>query len=164
MVMKKAFLVLAILVGSAALTFAQPKSIGGRLGNYGIDVSIDVSYENYVFGGADFLEFGLGLDNGFSTSSFHVDGIYNFMILEPDWTPVGHWGFYAGPGASVAVWKNSDDENTVYAGFLGNVGLEYTFNFPLQLSIDFRPRLMFGDGGLRSDGPFTLGIGVRYAF
>ena len=87
MVMKKAFLVLAILVGSAALTFAQPKSIGGRLGNYGIDVS----YENYVFGGADFLEFGLGLDNGFSTSSFHVDGIYNFMILEPDWTPVGHW-------------------------------------------------------------------------
>ena len=97
MVMKKAFLVLAILVGSAALTFAQPKSIGGRLGNYGIDVS----YENYVFGGADFLEFGLGLDNGFSTSSFHVDGIYNFMILEPDWTPVGHWGFYAGPGASV---------------------------------------------------------------
>ena len=130
--MKKAFLVLAILVGSPAVTYAQPKSIGGRLGNYGIDVS----YENYVFGGTDFLEFGLGLDNGFSTSSFHVDGIYN----------------------------NSDDENTVYAGFLGNVGLEYTFNFPLQLSIDFRPRLMFGDGGLRSDGPFTLGIGVRYAF
>lgn len=160
MVMKKAFLVLAILVGSAALTFAQPKSIGGRLGNYGIDVS----YENYVFGGADFLEFGLGLDNGFSTSSFHVDGIYNFMILEPDRTPVGHWGFYAGPGASVAVWKNSDDENTVYAGFLGNVGLEYTFNFPLQLSIDFRPRLMFGDGRVRGDGPFSLGLGVRYAF
>ena len=52
MVMKKAFLVLAILVGSAALTFAQPKSIGGRLGNYGIDVS----YENYVFGGADFRQ------------------------------------------------------------------------------------------------------------
>ena len=115
-------------------------------------------------GGSDFLEFGLGLDNGFSTSAFHVDGIYNFMILEPDWTPVGHWGFYAGPGASVAVWKNSDDENTVYAGFLGNVGLEYTFNFPLQLSIDFRPRLMFGDGRVRGDGPFSLGLGVRYAF
>ena len=130
MVMKKAFLVLAILVGSAALTFAQPKSIGGRLGNYGIDVS----YENYVMGGSDFLEFGLGLDNGFSTSAFHVDGIYNFMIVQPDWTPKG------------------------------NVGLEYTFWFPLQLSVDFRPRLMFGDGGLRSDGPFTLGIGVRYAF
>lgn len=158
--MKKALLILTVLIGSAAATFAQPKSIGGRLGNYGIDVS----YENYVMGGTDFLEFGLGLDNGFSTSAFHVDGIYNFMILEPDWTLVGHWGFYAGPGASVAVWKNSDDENTVYAGFLGNVGLEYTFNFPLQLSIDFRPRLMFGDGRVRGDGPFSLGLGVRYAF
>ena len=144
----------------AAATFAQPKSIGGRLGNYGIDVS----YENYVMGGSDFLEFGLGLDNGFSTSAFHVDGIYNFMIVQPDWTPKGKWGFYAGPGASLAVWENDEDENTVYAGFVGNVGLEYTFWFPLQLSVDFRPRLMFGDGGLRSDGPFTLGIGVRYAF
>lgn len=158
--MKKTFLILAALVGFAFAASAQPKSIGGRLGNYGIDVS----YENYVFGGADFLEFGLGLDNGFSTSSFHVDGIYNFMILQPNWTSMGSWGFYAGPGASVAVWKNKNDENTVYAGFVGNVGLEYTFDFPLQLSVDFRPRLMFGDGGLRGDGPFSLGIGVRYAF
>lgn len=158
--MKKALLIIAVLVSSAAVALAQPKSIGGRLGNYGVDVS----YENYVSRGADFLEFGLGLDNGFSTSSFHVDGIYNFMIIQPNWTSVGTWGFYAGPGASVALWKNSDDENTVYAGFVGNVGLEYTFSFPLQLSVDFRPRLMFGDGGVRGDGPFSLGIGVRYAF
>ncbi len=158
--MKKALLIIAVLVSSAAVALAQPKSIGGRLGNYGVDVS----YENYVSRGADFLEFGLGLDNGFSTSSFHVDGIYNFMIIQPNWTSVGTWGFYAGPGASVALWKNSDDENTVYAGFVGNVGLEYTFSFPLQLSVDFRPRLMFGDGGVRGDGPFSLGVGVRYAF
>ncbi len=158
--MKKALLIIAVLVSSAAVALAQPKSIGGRLGNYGVDVS----YENYVPRGADFLEFGLGLDNGFSTSSFHVDGIYNFMIIQPNWTSVGTWGFYAGPGASVALWKNSDDENTVYAGFVGNVGLEYTFSFPLQLSVDFRPRLMFGDGGVRGDGPFSLGVGVRYAF
>ena len=158
--MKKALLIIAVLVSSAAVALAQPKSIGGRLGNYGVDVS----YENYVSRGADFLEFGLGLDNGFSTSSFHVDGIYNFMIIQPNWTSVVNWGFYAGPGASVALWKNSDDENTVYAGFVGNVGLEYTFSFPLQLSVDFRPRLMFGDGGVRGDGPFSLGVGVRYAF
>lgn len=158
--MKKALLIIAVLISSAAVALAQPKSIGGRLGNYGVDVS----YENYVSRGADFLEFGLGLDNGFSTSSFHVDGIYNFMIIQPNWTSVGTWGFYAGPGASVALWKNSDDENTVYAGFVGNVGLEYTFSFPLQLSVDFRPRLMFGDGGVRGDGPFSLGVGVRYAF
>lgn len=158
--MKKVFLILAILIGSTAVTLAQPKSIGGRLGNYGVDVS----YEHNVLRGSDFLEFGLGLDNGFSTSEFHVDGIYNFMIVEPDWTPAGHWGFYAGPGASVALWKNDENENTVYAGFVGNVGLEYTFDFNLQLSVDFRPRLMFGDSGLETNNPFSLGIGVRYAF
>lgn len=55
--MKKALLIIAVLVSSAAVALAQPKSIGGRLGNYGVDVS----YENYVSRGADFLEFGLGL-------------------------------------------------------------------------------------------------------
>ena len=158
--MKKAILIIVAALGFAAFATAQPKSLGGRIGNYGVDVS----YENYVFGGPHFLEFELGLDNGFSTSAFHVDGIYNFMIAQPDWTPSGSWGFYCGPGASVAVWENAAAENVVFVGVVGNVGLEYTFDFPLSLSLDFRPRLMFGDGRVRDDGPFTLGIGVRYAF
>lgn len=160
--MKKALLILVAVLGLAAVANAQPKALGGRIG-YGIDVS----YENYAFGD-DFLEFELGLDNGYSANNFHVDGIYNIMIMQPDWTPDGKWGFYAGGGASVAVWDSSDahenHENVVYAGFVGNVGLEYTFDFPLQLSVDCRPRLMFGDGKVRKDGPFTVGIGVRYAF
>ena len=158
--MRKTLIIIAAALCFAAAASAQPKSIGGRIGNYGVDVS----YENHIVRGGDFLEFELGLENMFKTSDFHFDGIYNFMILRPEWTSVGSWGFYAGPGASVAVWDNGNDENVVYAGFVGNVGLEYTFEFPLQLSVDFRPRLMFGDGKVREDGPFTLGIGVRYVF
>ncbi len=124
------FIIVAAL-GFAAFANAQPKSLGGRVGNYGVDVS----YENYVFGGPHFLEFELGLDDGFSTNAFHVDGIYNFMIAQPDWTPSGSWGFYCGPGASVAVWENAAEENVVYVGVVGNVGLEYTFDFPLSLSV-----------------------------
>lgn len=158
--MKKILFTIAALVGFAIAADAQSKSIGGRIGNYGVDVS----YENYAFGGPDFLEFELGLDDAFSTQAFHFDGIYNFMIVQPDWTPAGTWGFYAGPGASVAVWENGEGDNVVYAGIVGNVGLEYTFEFPLSLSVDFRPRIMVGDGKIRENGPFTMGIGVRYVF
>ena len=148
------------ILGMAAVASAQPKAIGGRIGNYGMDIS----YENYVGSGADFLEFELGLDDRFRTSAFHFDGIYNFMIAQPDWTSSGQWGFYAGPGASVAVWNTPTEENVVYAGLVGNVGLEYIFDFPLQLSMSLRPRLMLGDGRIRENGLLSLGIGVRYVF
>lgn len=152
--MKKTILVLAAVLCFAALASAQPKALGVRFG-----WGVDVSYENYV-GGSDFLEFELGLD-GYD-SAFHVDGVYNFMIAQPDWTSNGSWGFYGGPGLGVTVANG--DNNTVYAGVLGNLGLEYTFNIPLQISLDVRPRLYFGDGGVYSNGIFSFGLGVRYAF
>ena len=153
--MKKALLIFAVLFGFAAVSVAQPKALGVRIG-YGVDLS----YEHNV-SSADFLEFELGLDDGFHGDAFHVDGVYNFMIAQPNWT-AGTWGFYGGPGASVAMYNG--DNNTLYAGIVGNLGLEYTFNIPLQLSLDVRPRLMFGDGGVWSDGIFTFGLGIRYAF
>ena len=151
--MKKVIIILVAIFGMAAVAGAQPKAIGGRIGNYGLDIS----YENYVGSGADFLEFELGLDDRF---------IYNFMIAQPDWTSSGQWGFYAGPGASVAVWDGGPDTdaNIVYAGLVGNMGLEYIFDFPLQLSLSLRPRLMLGDGKIRENGLLSLGVGVRYVF
>ncbi|MBR1927780.1 MAG: hypothetical protein IJ840_08570 [Bacteroidales bacterium] len=157
--MRKFFFVLLALVAFASVAAAQPKAIGARIGNYGLDVS----YENYV-GDNDFLEFELGLDNVFNSDAFHLDGVYNIVIARPDWTAEGQWGFYAGPGASVAVWDTVEGENVVYAGLLGNVGLEYVFDIPLQLSVSLRPRLMFGDGKVRRNGLLTLGLGVRYMF
>ena len=157
--MKKFIIVILFLAALGFAASAQPRAVGARVGNYGLDVS----YENYA-GEKDFLEFELGLDDAFNTNAFHFDGVYNIMIAHPDWSTYGQWGFYAGPGASVAVWKNDDDENLVYAGILGNVGLEYIFDFPLQVSLSVRPRLMFGDGKVRRNGLFTLGIGFRYMF
>ena len=155
--MKRTILILAAVLGFAVAASAQPKALGVRIG-----WGVDITYQNYL-NSADFLEFDLGLDDGYNSSNFHVDGVYNFMIAQPDWTR-GKWGFYGGPGVSLAVWDNDDKDNVVYAGIVGNLGLEYTFNIPLQLFIDVRPRLMFGDGGIRSKGIFNFGLGICYSF
>ena len=155
--MKKAIFVILALIGFTAVSSAQSKSIGVRIGNY-----VDVSYELNVLSD-DFLEFDGGIAT-YQDPNFHVDGIYNIMISQPQWTSEGTWGFYAGPGASVSAWAGSEGKSAVYAGVLGNVGLEYTFNIPLQLSIDARPRLMFGNGGVWTEGILSFGVSVRYAF
>lgn len=158
--MKKVILIISALLCFAAVSVAQPRALGGRIGR-----GLDVSYEHSL-GSGDFLEFEAGI-NDYDDADFHVDGAYNFILATPNWASSGSFAFYGGPGGAIAVVDDDDDhddDTCVYAGFLGNLGLEYIFDFNLQISLDIRPRIMFGDGGVWSDGILSFGLGVRYAF
>ena len=125
--MKKIILVAAMVLGFAVAASAQPKALGLRFG-YGAELS----YQHNM-GGANFLEADLGLGD---FKYFNAAVAYNFMIAQPSWTDRGEWGFYAGPGIAVAAGPEIFN-----VGIAGQVGLEYTFHFPLQLSVDLRPQL-----------------------
>ena len=151
--MKKIILVAALVLGFAAAAAPQPRAIGVRIGNGG-----EISYQHQL--GSNFLEVDGGLGLGFDgTFNVGATGIYNFMIAQPAWTSRGEWGFYAGPGASVGLGVG--ETNYLTLGAAGMVGLEYTFWFPLQLSIDFRQHIGIGNGLWF---PSSVGLGVRYRF
>lgn len=157
--MKKILFAAAIMLTFAFAASAQPRAIGGRLG-YGLEAS----YQHTVHD-ADFVEATLGL---FSFNEVNATATYNFMIAQPSWTDRGEWGFYAGPGAAVGVGFVPDATFASIA-VAGQVGLEYTFWFPLQLSVDLRPKIgvaindgaHFYAGGLFG---FIPCISVRYRF
>ena len=139
--MKKIILIAAMVLGFAVAASAQPRAIGVRVGNGG-----EVSYQHSM--GSNFLEVDGGIGVGFD-GVFNVGatGIYNFMIAQPSWTSRGEWGFYAGPGAGVGLGLG--EANYLNISAAGMVGLEYSFWFPLQLSIDFRQHIGIGLGGIR---------------
>ncbi len=163
--MKKILFVAIFAIASFAVANAQPRAIGGRLA-YGVEASYQHS-----MGDTDFVEANLGL---FGFSSLNATATYNFMCLQPDWTSKGEWGLYAGPGASVGFgWLT----RSFSVAAVGQVGLEYTFWFPLQLSVDLRPQvgveLYGGEGDSRGGVRFNLAglyygfiptLGVRYRF
>ncbi len=158
--MKKLFLILAAALCFTFAANAQSKALGVRIGT-----GMELSYQHYVNpSSADFLEFDLGL-NGWR-GGFSADGIWNFSIAQPSWSSEGTWGFYGGPGVSVAAIRDADDHGTIlHLGILGNLGLEYTFDsIPLNLSLDVRPRILVGNGEVYTNGIFSFGLGVRYAF
>ena len=156
--MKKIILVAALVLGFTVAASAQPRAVGVRIGNGG-----EVSYQHQL--GANFLEvdggLGLGFDGVFNVGA---TGIYNFMIAQPNWTDRGEWGFYAGPGAAVGLGLGENSHLNVAVA--GQVGLEYTFWFPLQLSIDLRPQfgLGFADKATMYFGGWCPALGVRYKF
>ena len=147
--MKKIILVAALVLGFAVAASAQPRAIGLR-GGWGAELSYQHGFD------ADFLQADLGLN---TFDSVHGSVVYNFMIAQPAWTSRGEWGFYAGPGASVGLGVG--EKNYLTLGAAGMVGLEYTFWFPLQLSIDFRQHIGIGDGLWF---PSSIGLGIRYRF
>lgn len=127
--MKKILTIAAVLFAFAVAAVAQPKSVGVRFG-----VMEGAVYQHEI-GSGNFIE----ADFGYNVVSGRLDiaGVYNFMIARPEWTSRGEWGFYAGPGVSLGTGFSK--WNSFAFGLTGQVGLEYTFWFPLQLSIDLRP-------------------------
>lgn len=154
-IMKKIILVAALVLGFAAAAVAQPRAVGIR-GGYGVELS----YQHTL--GANFVEADLGL---YGFNALNLGGTYNWMLVQPDWTDRGEWGVYAGPGAALGIGFGAGSYFS--AAVCGQVGLEYSFWFPLQLSIDIRPQLGFitagGAGGFYFGG-FYPALGVRYKF
>lgn len=144
--MKRFLTTLAIIVSAACAASAQPRSAGIRIGATGLDAT----YQHKIRKD-QFIEGNIGMDFGYSgKAGFKATAIYNFVWARPAWTERGSWALYAGPGLSIGgvndlcVYKfgkeriGYTDSGFMFA-FAAQVGLEYNFDFPLQLALDVRP-------------------------
>ena len=150
--MRKSIVILVIIAATAVCSFAQPRSIGLRCGVSGFEAD----YQHTFVNKNQFLEGNFGIDFGYNAkgaTGVKAVAIYNFVWARPAWTDKGSWALYAGAGAAIgyvndmAVWKAPDEieilhselRNGFMLGICAQVGLEYTFWFPLQLAVDLRP-------------------------
>ena len=144
--MKKALVIIAAVLGFAVAAAAQPRAIGARIG-YGAELS----YQHSL--GSNFIEADLGWNLGVGALDLGLS--YDFAIA-----PVGPFNFYAGPSAQ--LWAGFGEASYIGLGVGAQVGLEYCFDFPLQLSLDWRP--LFNILPATGFGWQSLGLGVRYLF
>ena len=153
-IMKKFILVLVAVVALGFAGNAQ-NAIGVR-GAFGNSTSAELSYLHGL-GSANRLELDLGWHNFKDWGSYiNLTGIYqwNFNIS-------GGLGWFAGLGANVGLYTGRNDNN-IGLGFDAQIGLEYKFNIPLQVSIDFRPQWDILGAG--SGFGYGVALGIRYCF
>lgn len=153
--MKKLIFTLALAVSLVGAVSAQVdgKAIGLRFGGlYGYGA--EVSYQ-HPLGNANRLELDLGLNH----YGFGLSGVYQWVWNLSSLSDGFNW--YAGVGANVGSYSYYTS-NKLNVGILGQIGLEYNFNIPLQLSLDYRPGFFFLDGFYPSyDG---ICLSARYRF
>jgi hypothetical protein len=158
-IMKKLFLFIGFLTMSALTANAQDISenaIGLRFGdNNGIGG--EISYQR-ALGENNRLEIDLGLRNNSTVNSFKATGLYQWV-----WKLENRFNWYVGVGGGVGSWKvkNTDASSTFFYG-AGDIGIEYNFEIPLLISLDFRPEIGFSDiyDGINSD----IALSLRYQF
>lgn len=168
--MKKLILSAFMLLGLAFSAQAQDISknaLGLRLGdNDGFGG--EISYQRGM-GSNNRLEFDLGWRNSKDVDAFKLVGLYQWI-----WNIDGGFNWYAGVGAGVGSWSydgpgDPDPDGGSFILAAGDIGIEYNFQeAPIQLSLDFRPELYFGDNrndldGYDSFGP-DIALGIRYRF
>lgn len=166
--MKKLFLSAVMLLGLAVSAQAQDgnrNALGLRFGdNDGFGT--EVSYQR-TFSGNNRLELDLGWSSSHDYDAVKLAGLYQWV-----WNIEGGFNWYAGVGGGVGTWSYDNDrpgndhfdDNGTFLFVAGDLGIEYNFDIPLQLSLDFRPELYFNDDyGGDNFGP-DLGLSVRYKF
>lgn len=159
--MKKLLLVAITFIGFSTVSNAQDISdnaIGLRLGGsnaYGAEISYQ-----HALSDANRLEFDLGWRNDNYYNAFKLAGLYQWVF------PLdGSFNWYAGAGAGVSSFSGRKTLNgTNDTGFFvaGDIGIEYNFEIPLQLSLDFRPEI--GNNDFTDNTVFDIALGIRYQF
>lgn len=161
--MKKIIFFIALFVGFLTTSQAQEISknaIGLRLGdNDGFGT--EVSYQR-ALGDNNRLELDLGWRSKNNFNAFRLTGLYQWVFVLD-----GDFNWYVGAGGGVGrvdydVLPLGFDESETYFYGAGDIGIEYSFDIPLMLSLDFRPE--FGFGEFKDDLDFDIALSVRYQF
>ncbi|WP_317046946.1 hypothetical protein [Flavobacterium kingsejongi] len=107
---------------------------------------------------------------GYDYNAVKLTGLYQWV-----WNIDKGFNWYAGVGGGIGTWSYDFDHNGPYdrdyddSGALlyaaGNIGIEYNFDIPLMVALDFRPEFYFTNDDFRNDhfGP-DIALSVRYRF
>lgn len=163
--MKKLLFTAIMLVGLAYSAGAQnfsKNAIGLRLGdNDGFGG--EISYQRGL-SSTNRLEIDLGWRNSQDVNALKLIGLYQWV-----WSIDKGLNWYAGVGGGAGSWSFASDDdksNGSFVALAGTIGIEYNFDFPLQLSLDFRPEIYFGGdyADFRDGFGPDIALGIRYRF
>jgi hypothetical protein len=137
-------------------------AIGLRLGD-GDGFGAEISYQR-ALSANNRLEGNLGWRSGSNFNGFKLTGLYQWL-----WELDGDFNWYAGAGGGLssvnADLPNNREVRDTFVFLAGNLGVEYNFEIPLLIALDFRPEFGFVDDDLTNDVlNFGIALSLRYQF
>jgi hypothetical protein len=151
----------AFAIGARAQNISK-NALGLRLGsNDGFGT--EISYQTKL-SAKNRLELDLGWRNHNNEDNIKIAGLYQWV-----WNLDGGLNWYAGLGGGAGTWRYDDkkgyNDNGAFAFLAGDLGIEYNFDIPLQVSLDIRPEYYLNSASYLDDHYGSdVALGVRYRF
>jgi hypothetical protein len=138
-------------------------ALGLRLGDsdgFGAEISYQKSIGRY-----NRAEFDLGWRDSRDFDAFKLTGVYQW-VHQLDGNFNWYYGVGGGLGSVDFDYPGFDEDNDgLFVFAAGDIGIEYDFDIPLLLSLDFRPEIgLIGYDGFDNDFDFDIALGIRYQF
>lgn len=159
------FLSLIVFMGTVSMNGQEisDHALGLRLGDSD-GFGAEISYQKSI-GRSNRAEFDLGWRDSRNYDAFKLAGLYQWV------RPIDggfNWYYGVGGGVGSVDFPNipgTDDDGGLFIFAAGDIGVEYNFDIPLLLSLDFRPEIgVLGYDGFNDNFDFDIGLGVRYQF
>jgi hypothetical protein len=154
---------LVLLIAGVTLSAQEisKNALGVRLGDnsgFGGEISYQARLTSTTR-----LELDLGWRDGKNYDGFKLAALHQWV-----WNIDNGFNWYAGLGGGLGSYNFNNDGNDFNDTFIfgaGNIGIEYNFNIPLLISLDFRPELGFGDKSYENnDLDLDIALGIRFQF
>ncbi len=161
---------LALLFLCSTSIYAQSISdnaIGLRLGDsdgFGAEISYQRLLQRY-----NRLEVDLGWRDSREFDAFKLTGLYQW-VHHIDGNFNWYWGLGGGLGSVdfdpiPGVSGPETPDGGLFIFVAGDIGVEYDFDIPLLLSLDFRPEIgVIGYDEFSDNFDFDIALGIRYQF
>lgn len=141
-------------------------ALGLRLGDsdgFGGEISYQARLSN-----SHRLELDLGWRDGKNYDGFKLAALHQWV-----WSIDNGFNWYAGLGGGLGSYSfndnssinNGNDDTDTFVFVACDIGIEYNFDIPLLISLDFRPEIGFGNEVYdNNDLDFDIALGLRYQF
>jgi len=139
-------------------------ALGLRLGDsdgFGAEISYQKSIAR-----SNRVEIDLGWRDSRNFDAFKLTGIYQWVRrLDGNF----NWFYGVGGGLGSVDFSAGSNGNVPDGGLFifgaGDIGIEYNFDIPLLLSLDFRPEIgLVGYNDFSDNFDFDIALGIRYQF
>ena len=167
--------ILKVLTGIAILASCSlsaqeisEHALGLRLGDsdgFGAEISYQKSIGRY-----NRAELNLGWRDSRNFDAFKIAAVYQW-VHSLDGNFNWYYGFGGGLGSvdfapiPVTGGGSATPDGGLFVFGAGNIGVEYNFDIPLLLSLDFRPEVgILGYDNFSDNFDFDIALGIRYQF
>lgn len=117
----------------------------------------DFSFQIYLKGMRR-LELNFGSYNSMEWDLLQFTGIYQWRLIRK-----GGFSAYTGPGLGFGYANYGYGDDNFYGVLAANIGVDYTFKFPIQIGLDWRPEYSVLNE-YKENYSNQFGLAIRLAF